>query len=129
MLGYRVMATAYPTGFHAEARSASPASSTRALSPEALRPEHFEPYVRQIESEHPGYLASLGVTAAEYAAGMSEPGLTIEESIAAGLMSAMEGRFLQGCATAEDLAALGCSPEEIDLVLEQQRARVCASSD
>ncbi len=123
------MATAYPTGFHAEPRSDSPASSTRALSPEALRPEHFEPYVRQIEGEHPGYLASLGVTAAEYAAGMAEPGLTVEESVAAGLMSAMEGRFLQGCATAEDLAALGCSPEEIDLVLEQQRARVCASSD
>jgi hypothetical protein len=43
-------------------------------------------------------------------------------------MSAAEGRYLQFRATREDLVELGHSPDEIETILEEQRAYACASS-
>ncbi len=90
--------------------------------------EHYLPYARTIEREHPEELAALGMTAEGYAAAVGEPGLTIEESIAAGFMSAEEGRYVQGRATREDLIELGYAAAQIEVILEDQRARACASS-
>jgi hypothetical protein len=62
------------------------------------------------------------LTATEYAASMAGPGLTIEESVAKGLMSAAEGRFIHGHATRDDLIELGYPPEESEIILEEQKA-------
>lgn len=78
-------------------------------------------YAEQIERDHPGYLASLGMTVEQYAHELSQPGMSVEESVAAGWMSAAEGRFLRGQATLDDLLELGHSPEEARALLSQQR--------
>ncbi len=77
----------------------------------------FLAHARQIEGEHPEHLAALGMTAEEYARSMSGPSLTIEESVAAGWMSAAEGRFIQGRATRDDLLELGHPPDEAQAIL------------
>ncbi len=89
---------------------------------------YFLEHARTLAREHPEHLAALGQTAEQYAQEMAEPGLTIEESVAAGWMSAAEGRFIQGNATAEDLIALGHSSAEVEEILLDQRVRACASS-
>jgi hypothetical protein len=85
-------------------------------------------YAEHLQSTEPEYFASRGATVEEFATRFAEPGLSIDESVAAGHMSASEGRYLQFRATREDLVALGHSSEEIDAILEEQRAHVCASS-
>jgi hypothetical protein len=107
-----------------------PASSVRTVAsgeppPQSTRriADHFLPYAQRLESEHPGYLALLGTTPAEYASSMADPGRTVEEAVAAGLLSAAEARFIGGCATGQDLIDLGHLPAEIDAILEDQRAR------
>ena len=78
-------------------------------------------YAEQIERDHPEHLASLGMTGEQYAREMAQPGMTIEESVAAGWMSTAEGRFLLGQATLDDLLELGHSPDEARaLLLDQQ---------
>jgi hypothetical protein len=67
----------------------------------------FLAHARALEREHPEHLAALGMTVEAYARSMSGPSLTIEESVAAGWMSAAEGRFILGRATLEDLVELG----------------------
>ncbi len=114
-----------------------PASSVRAIAsveraPESSRvrqslphhlAEHLLPYAQQIANEHPGYFDLLGTTPVDYAANMAEPGRTLEESVAAGLMSAAEARFVAGSATREDLVDLGYAPVEIDAILEVTAVR------
>lgn len=85
-------------------------------------------YAEHLQATQPEHFASLGTTREAFATQFAEPGLTIDESVAAGHMSAAEGRYLQFCATREDLIELGHSPEEIDSILEDQRSHVCASS-
>ncbi len=87
-------------------------------SSDGLGAEHFLPYAQKLEREHPEHLRAIGMTAEDYAAALAEPGLTLDESVAAGLMSAEEARFLLGEATREDLVLLGYSPEEMTLSLE-----------
>jgi hypothetical protein len=89
---------------------------------------HYLDYAREIERDHPEHLAALGMTAEEYARSMSGPSLTIEESVAAGWMSAAEGRFITGKASLDDLLELGHSPEEAREILADQQARACAPS-
>jgi heme oxygenase len=85
-------------------------------------------YARTVEREHPEHLAALGMTAEEYARSMSEPALSIDESVAAGWMSAAEGRCIQGCATLDDLLELGHSEDEARAILADQEDRARASS-
>ncbi len=85
-------------------------------------------YAQNIERDHPGYLASVGMSAEEYAREMAGPSMTIEESVAAGWMSAAEGRFIHGQATPADLVELGYSDEEARAILLNQQERACASS-
>jgi hypothetical protein len=85
-------------------------------------------YAEHLRAVQPEYFASLGVTVEEFAVQFAAPGLTVDESVAAGHMSAAEARYLQFRATREDLVELGHSPEEIDVILEEQRAHACASS-
>jgi heme oxygenase len=89
---------------------------------------HYVEHARAIERDHPEHLAALGMTAEQYAQSMSGPSLTIEESVAAGWMSAAEGRFIGGKASLEDLLELGHSPEEAREILADQQARACAPS-
>ena len=92
----------------------------------------FLDHVHELDRTNPGYLDALGTTPEAHAAGLLAPGLTIDESVAAGLLRAAEGRYIQGCATREDLVELGHSPEEIDTLLaeqlEDQQVSACASS-
>jgi hypothetical protein len=112
------------------------AEPPRSGSTSSLRAEHFLPYALDIARQQPGYLASIGMDADAYAASLAQPGLTIEESVEAGEISAAEGRFLQGVATAEDLVELGYSAQDVAVILEEQEARAasrdpagaCASS-
>jgi hypothetical protein len=85
-------------------------------------------YGKHLLNTQPEYFAGLGVSVEEFAARFAEPGHTIDESVAAGEMSAAEARYLQLRATREDLVELGYSPEEIEAILEDQRAYACASS-
>jgi hypothetical protein len=88
----------------------------------------FLELARQIEHEHPEHLTALGMTTEDYALSMSGPSLSIDESVAAGWMSAEEGRFIQGLATLDDLLELGHPPAEARAILLDQQARACASS-
>lgn len=92
----------------------------------------FLDHVHELDRAIPGHLAALGTTAEAHAAALLEPGLTIGASVAAGLLPAAEGRYLQGCATREDLVELGHSAEEITAILaeqlEDEQASACASS-
>lgn len=110
------MATALPLP------DAAPASGNR------LRNQAFELYAQALDREHPEHLRALGMSAEAYAEALSAPAQTLEEAVEAGLMSAEEARFIQGQATEEDLVRLGHSPEEVRAILEEQRARACASS-
>jgi hypothetical protein len=94
----------------------------------AIEYPYFLEYARRIDRERPGYLASMGMTAEEYAHEMCGPSLTIDESVAAGWMSPAEGRFIDGKATPEDLLELGYSDEEARAILVDQQERACASS-
>jgi len=85
-------------------------------------------YAEQLERDHPGTLASLGMTAEDYARQMASPGTSVATSVAAGWMSPAEGRFLQGEATLDDLLALGHPLDEARELLAEQRERACASS-
>jgi hypothetical protein len=85
-------------------------------------------YAEHLQATQPEFFASLGATVDDFAARFAEPGMTVDESAAAGHISAAEGRYLTFCATREDLVVLGHSPEEIDAVLADQQARACASS-
>ncbi len=105
-----------------------PAAPARATCDDSFGPEHCLPYAHKLQHDCPEYLPSLGMTAEQYASSLAEPGLTIEEAVRAGHMTAAEGRYVQGCATRDDLTALGYAPGEIEGVLEDQRARACASS-
>ncbi|MEZ4293513.1 MAG: hypothetical protein R3B70_00950 [Polyangiaceae bacterium] len=100
---------------------------TRARSKESQRSEIVRLYAEKMEREGAEHLQLLGMSAQECAAAMSEPGRTIEECVAAGLMSAPESRFLEGRATREDLTELGYSAEEVARILEEQ-AGACESS-
>jgi hypothetical protein len=86
------------------------------LDPPDARLEHAQ----RIAREHPEHLAALGLTAEQYANELAQPGMSVEESVAAGWMSAAEGRFLLGQATLEDLLELGHSPDEARALLAQQ---------
>jgi hypothetical protein len=116
------MATASPLE-HAPAplSDTDPASSSRTV-------ELGRAYAEHLQATQPEHFATLGSTIEELATQFAEPGLTIDESVAAAYMSAAEGRYLQFCATREDLVELGHSPDEIDVILEEQRAHACASS-
>jgi hypothetical protein len=94
----------------------------------AIELPFFLDHARQIEREHPEHLAALGMTAEEYAHSMSGPSLTIEESVAAGWMSAAEARFIQGKASLDDLLELGHAPAEARTILLDQQVRACVSS-
>jgi hypothetical protein len=85
-------------------------------------------YAEHLREAQPAYFAALGATVEELAARFAEPGLTIDASVAAGQLGAAEGRYLQFRATREDLVALGHPLDEIDAILEEQRAHACASS-
>lgn len=115
------MATAYPLDLSPAPASERAAAGGRTIELGRLVAEH-------LRATQPAEFAALGVTVEEYAREFAEPGLTIDESVAAGHMSAAEGRYIQFCATREDLIELGHTPEEIDEILEEQRARACASS-
>lgn len=113
--------------FAATAATAAP----RSLDPDdraAIELRAFLEHARTIEREHPEHLAALGMTAEEYAHCMMEPALSIDESVAAGWMSAAEGRLIEGRATLEDLLELGHSPAEARAILADQEDRACASS-
>lgn len=94
----------------------------------ALEYPFFLQHARELEREHPEHLAALGVTAEQYARSMTGPSLTIDESVAAGWMSAAEGRFIQGKATLEDLIDLGHAEHEARAILRDQQERACVSS-
>jgi hypothetical protein len=115
-----------PPSFADGGRSTSGSSATPSFAGSAY------PYLldeaRRIEREHPAHLAALGMNAEQYARGMMGPSLTIDESIEAGWMSAAEGRYIQGCATLDDLLELGHSREEAHEILLDQQERACASS-
>jgi hypothetical protein len=113
-----------PTSQMDECCRATQPSSERA----AIEYPYFLEYAQKIDRERPRYLASMGMTAEEYAREMCGPGLTIDESVAAGWMSAAEGRFIQGKATPQDLSELGYSDEEARVILVDQQERVGASS-
>jgi hypothetical protein len=81
-----------------------------------------------LQATQPEYFISLDITVDEFAARFAEAGMTVDESVAAGEISAAEGRYLTFCATREDLAVLGHSLEEIEAILEDQRAQACVSS-
>ncbi|MFO0587075.1 MAG: hypothetical protein U0441_06045 [Polyangiaceae bacterium] len=83
-------------------------------------------YAEKLGREDPEHLRLLGMSAEQYAASMSEPGRTVEECVQAGLMSEAECRYLQGCATREDLTELGYSAAEAEGILEEQ-ANACDS--
>jgi hypothetical protein len=76
-------------------------------------------FALKVERENPGYLASIGETAEEFARSFVGPG---------GSSSAAEGRLYGGCATREDLVELGFAPEQIQALLLKQQERACASS-
>ncbi len=82
----------------------SPRREPGALERAAIASPSFLAHAQQIEREHPEHLAALGVTAEEYAEGMTGPSLSVEDSVAAGWMSAAEGRFILGQATLADSA-------------------------
>lgn len=111
------MATAYPLD-HAEL--------ARAGTKDSQRLEVLRQYAEKLQREDPEHLRSLGMSAEQLAASMSEPGRTVEECVQAGLMSAAECRYVQGCATREDLTVFGDPPSEIECVLEEQ-AGACGS--
>jgi hypothetical protein len=111
------MATAYPLD-HAEL--------ARVGTNDSQRLEVLRQYAERLEREDPKHLRSLGMSAEQFAALMSEPGRTVEECVQAGLMSAAECRYIQGRATRDDLSELGYSPNEIECVLEDQ-AGACGS--
>lgn len=114
------MATASPLDYsRSRAPETEPESGIRII-------ELGRAYAEHLRETQPEHFASLGGTVEEVAARFTEPGLTIDESVAAGHMSAAEGRYLQRCATREDLEELGCSLEEIEAILAEQQA--CASS-
>lgn len=115
------MATASPFD------SFSPPASDRAAV-QGGRLQLGRAYAEHLLATQPEEFARLGVTVEQYATEFAESGLTIDESVAAGYMSAAEGRFIQFCATREDLIELGHTPEEIEEILEEQRQRACASS-
>lgn len=85
-------------------------------------------YAEHLLETQPEYFATLGVTVEDFAARFAAPGLTIDESVEAGGLSAAEGRYLQFRATREDLVVLGHAPEGIDAILAEQRDHACASS-
>src|ERR1700722_11398348 len=122
------MAGAAPSSDPPSSEPAPPSQTSAQGGASRRDAEHYLPYARAIEREHPEELAALGMTAQGYAAAVGEPGLTIEESVAAGFMSAEEGRYVQGRATREDLIELGYAAAQIEVILEDQRARACASS-
>jgi len=107
-----------------------PAAAHRQTADDRAAVEHafYLEHARQIERDHPEHLAALGMTAEEYARSMSGPSLTIDESVAAGWMSAAEGRFIMGQATFDDLLELGHPPDEAQAILLDQQVRACASS-
>jgi len=105
------MATAYPL---------DPPELPRLGTKESHRLELLRQYAEKVEREDPGHLRSVGMNAEQYAASMSEPGRTVEECVQAGLMSAAECRYIQGCATREDLTELGYSSSEIECILAEQ---------
>lgn len=111
------MATAYSID-HAEL--------TRATTKDSDSRDVLRQYAEKLAREDPEHLRSLGMSAEQFAASMSEPGQTIEECVQAGLMSAAECRYIQGCATREDLAELGYSADEIDCIVHDQ-AGACGS--
>ncbi len=111
------MATAYPLD-HAEL--------ARVGTKDSHRLDVLRQYAEKLEREDPEHLRSLGMSAEQYAAAMAEPGQTVEECVQAGLMSAAECRYIQGCATREDLTELGYAPSEIECILEEQ-AGACGS--
>jgi hypothetical protein len=106
----------------------APAQRPRPDERVAIEYPAFLDHARQIERDHPEHLAALGMTAEDYARSMTGPTLTIEESVAAGWMSAAEGRFILGQATLEDLRELGHGPDEAQAILLDQQERACASS-
>jgi uncharacterized protein YciI len=112
----------------APAGTAELAQRPRPQEREAIASASYLEQARKIEREHPEHLAALGVTAEEYARTMAGPTLTIEESVAAGWMSAAEGRFILGHATLEDLRELGHTADEAHAILLDQQERACASS-
>lgn len=111
------MATAYPL---------DPPEFVRVGTKDSHRLEVLRQYAEKLEREDPEHLRSVGMSAEQYAASMSEPGRTVEECVQAGLMSAAECRYIQGCATREDLTELGYSPSEIECILVEQ-AGACGS--
>ena len=114
----------------ADAPVAEPASAHLVSAEERAAIEYpfFLEYARKIEREHPEHLAALGMSAEEYARSMCEPGLTIEESVAAGWISATEGRSILGQATLEDLLELGYTADEAQAILLDQQDQACAPS-
>jgi hypothetical protein len=113
-----------PEGFSLLGMTAEEAARVEASS--------FLQHVLALDRALPGYLDALGTTAEAHAQDMLDPGMTVDESVAAGLLGAAEGRYLQGRATREDLLELGCSAEEIEALLaeqaEDEQASACASS-
>ena len=93
-----------------------------------LSREEAAQYAAQLEREQPGYAAALGLTVAELAVELAGPGLSVEESVAAGWLSAAEGRAMLGQATPEDLAELGYPADETRAILLRQQDQACASS-
>ena len=114
----------------ADVHSVDPMAALRPSAEERAALEYpvFLEHARALEREHPEHLAALGMTAEAYAHSMSGPSLTVEESVAAGWMSAAEGRFILGRATLEDLLELGHSADEARAILLDQQERACAPS-
>jgi hypothetical protein len=94
----------------------------------AIEYPFFLEHARDLAREHPEHLAALEMSAEEYARSMTGPSMTIEESVAAGWMSAAEGRSIRGQATLADLLELGHSLDEARVILADQQERACASS-
>jgi hypothetical protein len=94
----------------------------------AVEQSFFLEHARSVAREHPEHLAALGMSAEEYARSMTGPSMTIDESVAAGWMSAAEGRFILGQSALEDLLELGHSPGEARAILLDQQERACAST-
>lgn len=111
------MATAYPLD-HGELASTG--------SKDSHRVDVLRQYAERLAREDPELLRVLGMSAEQYAASILEPGRTVEECVQSGLMSAAECRYMQGCATREDLTELGYSASEVECILEEQ-ANACAS--
>ncbi|MEP7121332.1 MAG: hypothetical protein ABJE95_10500 [Byssovorax sp.] len=98
-----------------------------AISPET-KPDIDHRVLARLIAAHnelmcPGYAAATGITDAV----LDAPSMTLAESVEAGEFTPAEGRQIAGTATAEDLAELGYSPEEVSEILAEQ-ALDCASS-